>query len=196
MPPRTRSASSRPSRAAHARQRWTISPASMTSSRCSVKVWSASSTTWSPGSPTPSRSTPSSCAPVSPTSASARSSTSDPHEPTAPPAEEALMDDKLQPPAPAVEITPAEPVEEVSEDKAVSILSDLPDEQRRELESRADAWLDEVSALNPHSQEFTAQVNALGAVARRTFEIGRAACREREKSRREAVREEKDEARA
>src|SRR5699024_254103 len=26
------------------------------------------------------------------------------------------------------------------------------------------------SALNPHSQEFTAQVNALGAVARRTFE--------------------------
>ena len=80
------------------------------------------------------------------------------------------MDDKLQPPAPAAEITPAEPVEEVSEDKAVSMLSDLPDEQRRELESRADAWLDEVSALNPHSQEFTAQVNALGAVARRTFE--------------------------
>src|SRR5690625_6848477 len=45
-----------------------------------------------------------------------------------------LMDDKLQPPAPAAEITPAEPVEEVSEDKAVSMLSDLPDEQRRELE--------------------------------------------------------------
>src|SRR5690625_7501634 len=78
------------------------------------------------------------------------------------------MDDKLQPPAPAAEITPAEPVEEGSEAKAVSMLSDLPDEQRRELESRADAWLDEVSALNPHSQEFTAQVHA---------QIGRASCR-------------------
>src|SRR5690625_3182300 len=41
--------------------------------------------------------------------------------------------------------------------------------QQQELESRADQWLDEISELNPHSQEFTAQVNALGAAARRTF---------------------------
>lgn len=78
--------------------------------------------------------------------------------------------DKLQPPTPAAEITPAEPVDEISEDQAVSVLPDLPAEQERELEQRADAWVEQVSALNPHSQEFTAQVNALGAVARRTFE--------------------------
>ncbi|MEV0867376.1 toxic anion resistance protein [Brachybacterium paraconglomeratum] len=78
--------------------------------------------------------------------------------------------DKLQPPTPAQEITPADPVEEISDDDAVSVLPDLPAEQQQELEQRADAWVDQVSALNPHSQEFTAQVNALGAVARRTFE--------------------------
>ena len=78
--------------------------------------------------------------------------------------------DKLQPPTPAQEITPAEPVQEISDDDAVSVLPDLPAEQQQELEQRADAWVDQVSALNPHSQEFTAQVNALGAVARRTFE--------------------------
>ncbi|MGO1225997.1 toxic anion resistance protein [Brachybacterium sp.] len=78
--------------------------------------------------------------------------------------------DKLQPPTPAEEITPAEPVEQISDDDAVSVLPDLPAEQQHELEQRADAWVDQVSGLNPHSQEFTAQVNALGAVARRTFE--------------------------
>jgi uncharacterized protein YaaN involved in tellurite resistance len=78
--------------------------------------------------------------------------------------------DKLQPPTPDQEITPAEPVEEISDDDAVSVLPDLPAEKQQELEQRADAWVDQVSALNPHSQEFTAQVNALGAVARRTFE--------------------------
>ena len=78
--------------------------------------------------------------------------------------------DKLQPPTPAEEITPAEPVEQISDDDAVSVLPDLPAEQQQELEQRADAWVDQVSGLNPHSQEFTAQVNALGAVARRTFE--------------------------
>ena len=78
--------------------------------------------------------------------------------------------DKLQPPTPAQDIVPAEPVEELSEDKAVSLLADLPAEQQQELEERADQWVEEISKLNPHSQEFTAQVNALGAVARRTFE--------------------------
>lgn len=78
--------------------------------------------------------------------------------------------DKLQPPTPAADITAAEPIEEISEDQAVSILPDLPDEQQQDLEKRADAWVEQVSALNPHSQEFTAQVDALGAVARRTFE--------------------------
>lgn len=78
--------------------------------------------------------------------------------------------DKLQPPTPAEEITPAEPVERISDDDAVSVLPELPEGQQQELEQRADAWVDQVSGLNPHSQEFTAQVNALGAVARRTFE--------------------------
>ncbi|MBB5832888.1 toxic anion resistance protein [Brachybacterium aquaticum] len=78
--------------------------------------------------------------------------------------------DKLQPPTPAQEITPAEPVEEISDSDAVSVLPDLPAEQQQQLEQRADAWVDQVSAMNPHSQEFTDQVNALGAVARRTFE--------------------------
>lgn len=78
--------------------------------------------------------------------------------------------DKLQPPTPAADITAAEPIEEISEDQAVSILPDLPEEQQQDLEKRADAWVEQVSALNPHSQEFTAQVDALGAVARRTFE--------------------------
>lgn len=78
--------------------------------------------------------------------------------------------DKLQPPTPADDIVPAEPVEEVSEEKAVSLLPDMPTEQREELERRADQWVTEISQLNPHSQEFTAQVNALGAVAQRTFE--------------------------
>src|SRR5690625_756525 len=50
------------------------------------------------------------------------------------------------------------------------MLTELPAEQRQELESRAAQWLDEISQLNPHPQEFTAQVNALWAVARRTFE--------------------------
>src|SRR5699024_6618547 len=83
--------------------------------------------------------------------------------------QEATMD-KLSPPSPEPEITPAEPVEEVQEDQAVSMLPDLPEQQQDELEQRADAWVDQVAQLNPHSQEFTAQVNALGAVARRTFE--------------------------
>lgn len=78
--------------------------------------------------------------------------------------------DKLQPPTPAEEITPAEPIEQISDDDAVSVLPDLPQEKAQELEQRADAWVDQVAGMNPHSQEFTAQVNALGAVARRTFE--------------------------
>ncbi|WP_246957471.1 toxic anion resistance protein [Brachybacterium sp. Marseille-Q7125] len=78
--------------------------------------------------------------------------------------------DKLQPPAPATELTPAEPTEQVTEEQAVSALPDLPPEQQRELEQRADAWVEQVAAMNPASQEYTAQVNALGAVARRTFE--------------------------
>ncbi|MGY5765024.1 toxic anion resistance protein [Brachybacterium sp. DNPG3] len=78
--------------------------------------------------------------------------------------------DKLQPPTPAEEITPAEPVEEISDDQAVSLLPDLPGEQQQDLEKRADAWVDQIATLNPHSQEFSAQVDALGAVARRTFE--------------------------
>ncbi len=78
--------------------------------------------------------------------------------------------EKLQPPAPAEEIVPAKPVEEVSEEKAVSLLPDLPPEAQKDLENRADQWLEEISTLNPNSQEFTARVNALGTVARRTFE--------------------------
>ena len=78
--------------------------------------------------------------------------------------------DKLQPPTPAEEITPAEPVQEVPEDDAASMLPELPSDQQQELEQRADDWVEQVAELNPHSQEFTAQVNALGAVARRTFE--------------------------
>ncbi|MGO2584293.1 MAG: toxic anion resistance protein, partial [Brachybacterium tyrofermentans] len=78
--------------------------------------------------------------------------------------------DKLQPPNPEPEITPAEPVAEVPEDQAVSMLPDLPAETQQDLEGRADQWVDQIAALNPHSQEFTAQVDALGAVARRTFE--------------------------
>ncbi|MGP9602348.1 toxic anion resistance protein [Brachybacterium sp. AOP42-E1-35] len=78
--------------------------------------------------------------------------------------------DKLQPPTPAEEITPAEPIEQISDDDAVSVLPDLPQEKAQELEQRADAWVEQVAGMNPHSQEFTAQVNALGAVARRTFE--------------------------
>ncbi|MFC7376524.1 toxic anion resistance protein [Brachybacterium sp. GCM10030267] len=78
--------------------------------------------------------------------------------------------DKLEPPEPAEEIVPSEPVEEVSEDKAVSLLPDLPAEQQQELEAKANSWLDTVTSLNPHSQEFTAEVAAIGSVARRTFE--------------------------
>ena len=78
--------------------------------------------------------------------------------------------DKLQPPTPAEEITPAEPVEQISDEQAVSVLPDLPAEKQQELEQRADAWVDQISQLSPHSQEFSAQVDALGAVARRTFE--------------------------
>ncbi|MGP9736304.1 toxic anion resistance protein [Brachybacterium sp. AOP42-C2-15] len=78
--------------------------------------------------------------------------------------------DKLQPPTPAEEITPAEPIEQISDDDAVSVLPDLPQEKAQELEQRAEAWVEQVAGMNPHSQEFTAQVNALGAVARRTFE--------------------------
>jgi uncharacterized protein YaaN involved in tellurite resistance len=77
--------------------------------------------------------------------------------------------DKLEPPSPS-EITASDPVEEMSEEKAASLLSDLPADQRQELESRADAWLDTVTSLNPHSQEFAAEVNAIGNMARRTFE--------------------------
>ncbi|ATG56283.1 tellurite resistance protein [Brachybacterium ginsengisoli] len=78
--------------------------------------------------------------------------------------------DKLQPPAPAQEITPAEPVASVDDDQAGAMLPDVPAEQQAELEQRADSWVEQVAQLNPHSQEYTAQVNALGAVARRTFE--------------------------
>ena len=77
--------------------------------------------------------------------------------------------DKLQPPTPEPEIVAAEPVEELSEEKAVSLLSDLPADQAKELEQRAGSWIDEVSALNPHSQEFSAQVAAIGAVAKKTL---------------------------
>ncbi|MEE1618621.1 toxic anion resistance protein [Brachybacterium sp. J153] len=78
--------------------------------------------------------------------------------------------DKLQPPTPAPAIQAAEPVAEISEEKAVSLLSDLPPEQSKELEVKASTWLDTVTALNPHSQEFTAQVTAIGAVAKKTFD--------------------------
>ena len=77
---------------------------------------------------------------------------------------------KLEPPTPAQEITPAEPVESIDDDQAGDMLPDLAPEQQAELEQRADAWVEQVAQLNPHSQEYTAQVNALGAVARRTFE--------------------------
>ncbi|GAA1488848.1 toxic anion resistance protein [Brachybacterium sacelli] len=77
---------------------------------------------------------------------------------------------KLEPPTPDPEIAPAEPVEQIEEDEAVSMLTELPAEQQQDLEDRADQWLDQITTLNPHSQEFTAQVDALGAVARRTFE--------------------------
>ena len=97
------------------------------------------------------------------------------------------MDDKLQPPTPAPEIVAAEPVEEIGEDKAVSMLSDLPPEQKKELEVRADSWLDTVTALNPHSQEFSAQVAEIGAVARKTFErTGQSSSRFMEQSMRDA----------
>ena len=95
--------------------------------------------------------------------------------------------DKLQPPTPEPEITPAEPVEELSEDKAVSLLTDLPEEQQKALEVRADSWLNEVTSLNPHSQEFTAQINAIGQVARPTFErTGQTTSRFMQQSMREA----------
>src|SRR5699024_1545484 len=84
-------------------------------------------------------------------------------------AQEASMN-KLEPPTPAQEITPAEPVESIDDDQAGDMLPDLAPEQQAELEQRADAWVEQVAQLNPHSQEYTAQVNALGAVARRTFE--------------------------
>jgi len=95
--------------------------------------------------------------------------------------------DKLQPPTPEQEIVAAEPVEELSEEKAVSLLSDLPAEQAQELEQRAGSWIDEVSALNPHSQEFSAQVAAIGAVAKKTFErTGASSSRFMEQSMRDA----------
>ncbi|APX33623.1 protein involved in tellurite resistance [Brachybacterium sp. P6-10-X1] len=77
---------------------------------------------------------------------------------------------KLEPPTPAPEIEASEPVEQIEEDEAVSMLTELPAEQQQDLENRADQWLDQITALNPHSQEFSAQVDALGSVARRTFE--------------------------
>ena len=53
--------------------------------------------------------------------------------------------DKLQPPTPAEEITPAEPVQEVPEDDAASMLPELPSDQQQELEQRADDWVEQVA---------------------------------------------------
>src|SRR5699024_11781332 len=78
----------------------------------------------------------------------------DPPPRTTQSSQEALMD-TLQPPTPAEEITPAEPVQEVPEDDAASMLPELPTARQQELEQRADDWVEQVAELNPHSQEFT-----------------------------------------
>lgn len=77
--------------------------------------------------------------------------------------------EKLQPPAPA-EIIPAEPIEDVSDDAAVGMLSELPADEQQALAVRAGSWLDEVQKLNPHSQEFSQQVQAISRIASNAFE--------------------------
>src|SRR5699024_12670979 len=61
---------------------------------------------------------------------------------------------KLEPPPPAQEITPAEPVESIDDDQAGDMLPDLAPEQQAELGQRAAAWVEQVAQLNPHSQEY------------------------------------------
>lgn len=76
----------------------------------------------------------------------------------------------LTPPEPAPELTAAPPAEEVTDDKAVGMLEKLPATVTNELKERAQQWLGTVAALNPHSQEFQAEVAAIANVARKTFE--------------------------
>lgn len=76
----------------------------------------------------------------------------------------------LTPPEPAPELTPAPPVEEVTDDKAVGMLEPLPPTEAQELVQRAATWLKTVAALNPHSQEFQNEIIAIGNVARSAFE--------------------------
>lgn len=78
--------------------------------------------------------------------------------------------EKLQPPSPEPPLEASDPVDEVEEDRAVALLQDLPEDEQQDLQDRASTWLDTMTSLNPHSQEFTAEVSAVGNVARRTFE--------------------------
>lgn len=84
-----------------------------------------------------------------------------------------MSENKLVPPSPAPEPEPipaAEPVEQIEESSAISMLRDLPAEAVATLDEQARTWLDHVTALNPHSQEFGREVQAIRSVAREAFE--------------------------
>lgn len=96
----------------------------------------------------------------------------------------------LQPPEPAPAPVAEPPVEEVKDDKALGMLEPLDQAVSTELSQRAEKWLNTVSALNPHSQEFQTQIIAIGNVARKTFEsTARTSSRFMEKSMRDAKAE-------
>lgn len=96
----------------------------------------------------------------------------------------------LQPPEPAPAPVAEPPVEEVKDDKALSMLEPLDQAVSTELSQRAEKWLNTVAALNPHSQEFQAQIIAIGNVARKTFEsTAQTSSRFMEKSLRDAKAE-------
>ena len=82
---------------------------------------------------------------------------------------EAQKPTKLSAPTKPSEYQAAAPVSTIEPETALTLVDDLPDEKNQALVKKSSEWTERITALNPHSQEFGKQIQAINKIAGKAF---------------------------
>lgn len=76
---------------------------------------------------------------------------------------------KLSAPTRPAEYQAAAPVKTIEPEQALTLVDDLSDAKNQALVKKSSEWTERITALNPHSQEFGKQIQAINKIAGKAF---------------------------
>jgi len=76
---------------------------------------------------------------------------------------------KLSAPTKPSEYQAAAPVETIDEDKALTLIDDMPNSKAVALDNKASEWIKTMSSINPNSQKFIKHTQAISKIANKAF---------------------------